>query len=67
MDIKNCLLNTNLFFDCEFLDLYCDLIRANRDKKATKYVTNKHHIIPKYYYKNNNLPIDNSKSNLINL
>ncbi len=65
--IKQILLNTNCFEDNEWLDKYCELIEINKDTQAEKGKTNKHHIIPKCYYKNNNLAIDNSQENLVNL
>jgi len=46
---------------------YCDLILKNKNTPDIKFKTQKHHIIPKFYFKTNNLEIDNSKENLVNL
>lgn len=63
---KQDLLKFNIFIDNEYLDKYIDLItNGNVDVQVGK--TNRHHIIPKYYFKDNALPIDNSKNNIVNL
>ena len=67
MTLKNKLLNLNIVIDNEYLDKYVELIESNRDTKREKFKTQKHHIIPKYYYKSNNLEVDESKENLVNL
>lgn len=67
MSLKEKLLNLNLCVDNKYLDKYCELIENNKDTKREKFKTQKHHIIPKCYYKYNNLKIDNSKENLVNL
>ena len=67
MTLKQTLLQINLVQDNEYLDSYCALIEANRKTKREKFKTQKHHIIPKYYFKQNNLPIDNTKNNYVNL
>lgn len=54
-----------LFIDNEYLDLYCTLILNKRQTHSTKGLTEQHHIIQRAYYKQNNLPINNSKSNLV--
>ena len=43
------------------------MIENNKETKREKFKTQKHHIIPKYYYRQVNLEIDNSANNLINL
>ena len=65
--IKNKLLNLNVFIDNEYLDKYIELIEINRNTKREKFKTQQHHIIPRSYYKHNNLEIDNSKENLVNV
>lgn len=65
--LKLRLKKTNLFEDNEWLDLYCELILNNLNTKKEKFKTNVHHIIPRCYYKHNNLEVDNSKENLVNL
>ena len=66
-EIKLKLLSSNLVVDNEYLDKYVKLIEDNLTTKRKKFVTQRHHIIPRYYYKLNNLPVDNSKDNLVNL
>ena len=67
MTLKEKLLSLDLVIDNEYLDKYCELIESNKNTKREKFKTQKHHIIPRYYYKYNNLEIDNSKENLVNL
>ena len=62
--LKNILLETNEFLDNEYLDKYVDLITLNKFTKKELYKTQRHHIIPKCYYKNNNLLINNEANNL---
>lgn len=54
-----------LFIDNEYLDLYCSLIITRGQSTTVKGLTEKHHIIQRAYYKQNNLPINNSKNNLV--
>ena len=65
--LKTRLLNTGIFEDNQYLDNYVNLIEINRDTLCKRCETNKHHIIPRHYYKAKNLPLDNSKENLVNL
>lgn len=65
--IKEKLLATKVVIDNEYLDKYVNLIESNLETKRTKFVTQRHHIIPRYYYKLNGLPVDNSKDNIVNL
>lgn len=66
-DIKNKLLDTGCFIENQYLDLYCELITQNLNRKCEKYRTQKHHILPKNYFRWSKQPIDNSKDNLVNL
>lgn len=61
---KEFLLNLGCFIENEYLDFYLQLINANYENKAGKYFE-KHHIIPRSYFKLNNLLIDNSKTNTV--
>lgn len=65
--LKNKILNTSCFEDNQYIDLYCALITANKDTPKEKYKTDKHHIIPKSYYKHCHMKVDNSPDNLVNL
>lgn len=60
-------IDIGFLFDNEYADLYVDLINCNLTTRAMKYKTQRHHIIPKYYFKYNKLEIDNSSSNIVNL
>lgn len=64
--MKQKLLETNLFIDNEYFEKYIELIVNNR-VAYSKGKTNRHHIIPKYYYKDKGLDIDNSEENIVTL
>lgn len=61
---KEKLLQTKLFIDNDKLDKYINLINAGDN--IAKY-TEKHHIIPKSYFKVTKQKIDNSRRNIIKL
>ena len=63
--MKNKLLN--LCVDNEFLDKYIELINGALDRKSEKYKTQRHHIVPRYYYKSIGIGVDNTKNNIVNL
>ena len=67
MDLKDKLISLNMVIQNEYLDMYCILIENNRCTTKQKYRTNKHHIIPRSYFKENNIPVDNSLENIVNL
>ena len=67
MSIKECLLKTDNFVDNIYLDKYCDLIRLNKSTGRINFKTQRHHIVPKFVFKCLNIPVDNSKTNLVNL
>lgn len=50
-----------------YLDLYIQLICNNKETRQKRFLTQKHHIIPKYYFRRNNKFIDNSCDNVVNL
>lgn len=50
-----------------YLDKYLQLIQNNLNTKYKRYNTQVHHIIPKYYYRENNLKINESLENKVNL
>lgn len=66
-EIKTELLNIGVVKDNEYLDQYIELIYKNKDTKKQTYKTQKHHIIPKCYYKSRGLKTDNSPKNIVNL
>ena len=65
--LKSKLLSLNIFEDNEYLDKYVDLILLNKDTKKEKFKTQKHHIIPRCYFKYGKLNVDDSLENLVNL
>ena len=65
--IKNKLISLQLVSDNNFLQLYCELVSHNFFTEKQKYITQTHHIIPKCYYKQYELPIDNNSNNIVYL
>lgn len=65
--IKQKLLTKGLCKNNKFFDLYVDLIWENKNTPREKFKTERHHIIPKFYYKQQNIKLDNSENNLVNL
>ena len=66
MSLKDRILMTNMFEDNEYLDKYCALMQENQSQKKVKYVTNRHHIIPKSYFRLIQAPIQD-QDNTVNL
>lgn len=64
---KQFLLESGTVLENEYLDKYVNLIELNRHRNYERYKTNKHHIIPKSYFKKNKLDVDNSELNVVNL
>lgn len=67
MELKDELISLNIAIQNEYLDMYCTLIENNRNTPKQRYKTNKHHIIPRNYFKENNRQVDNSQENIVNL
>lgn len=65
--MKQKILNTKAFIDNEFLDKYIELIKKNNSRNQEKFKTERHHILPKCYFKYNNLLVDESIENIVNL
>lgn len=63
-ELKEKLLNINLCEDNEYLDKYVNLICNNSLEKSEKFKTDVHHIIPRFYFKYNNLDCDNTYNNI---
>ena len=61
-EIKLRLLNTNMFIDNKYLELYINLIVNNSDTPRLYGKTQRHHILQRKWYNKNKLTIDNSKS-----
>lgn len=61
------LLSTGYFIDNEFLHKYCCIIDRYKRGKYMRGRTNRHHILPRAYYKITNNEINNDPSNLVDL
>ena len=64
--LKKKLLDTGYFIDNTYLDSYVELVKNPSRSELAKY-TDRHHILPRAYFKLAELPIDNSKDNLVRL
>lgn len=65
-NLKEKLIGLGVFIDNEHLDLYCHLIvEAKNNQPLNTY--EKHHIIPRAYYKLTGISIDNAPDNLVML
>lgn len=65
MNLLDRLKALDYFVDNEYLHKYVELIELNCDRKFESCKTNRHHIIPRHYYRKRNIPIDNSKHNVV--
>lgn len=65
--IRQDILDKGLCKENKFFDLYLDLIWENKNTLREKFKTERHHIIPKFYYKQQGVELDNSENNLVNL
>ncbi len=65
MELKNRLLATNLFIENEYFEKYVSLIKSNKNTKAQRCKTQKHHIIPSIAFKLYNWPDVNAEDNLV--
>lgn len=65
--LKEDILKYDGFIDNDYLIKYVDLINNNSDTVKVKGETHKHHIIPRCWYRLNNVEIDNTDNNLVNL
>lgn len=63
-NLKEHLITLQGFVDNDYLDRYCLLIERSRNNKRGKN-TNSHHIVPRCWFKLNDLEIDNSVRNLV--
>lgn len=65
--LRNKLINCNLCIQNNYLEKYLDIVINNSFKLPIKFKTEKHHIIPRFYFKQMNQSIDNSEDNICNL
>lgn len=64
--VKEKLISLNLVEDNEYLSKYCNLIdNCIWNEKLEDVYYEKHHIVPRYYFRINGLLIDNSDDNLV--
>ena len=66
IELKKLLIEKDLCIDNEYLDKYIDVI-VNNENTLKQRGFDRHHIIPRYYYKHNNIKLDNTDSNLVYL
>ena len=66
-ELKEKLIALNILEDNEYLNKYLSIITNNTKTLRLKYKTQKHHIIPRAVFTHNKEPLDNSKSNIVNL
>lgn len=64
LNLKKQLLEIRLVIENEYLDKYIELIIDNSKTEKIKFQTQTHHIIPRYFYKLNNLEVNNDAENL---
>lgn len=67
IEIKEKLLTTGIVKENEYLYKYCNLILENTNTKYQVHKTQSHHIIPKYYCKENCPSLIKDKTNKVNL
>ena len=65
--LKKKLLSLRIFIENEWFYQMLKIIKDNKKKNFEGYITEIHHIIPKCWFKNNGLPVDNSEDNLVTL
>lgn len=67
MKLKDKLLSCGLVHDNEYLDKYVEIMETKSSPTKQIGIHNRHHIIPRFYYRTNRIPIDNSSGNIANL
>ena len=65
--LKQKLLDTGDFKDCEALDKYCNLVVINQSRNNFPGETQIHHILPRAWFKLYNKKLDNSDTNKVTL
>ena len=65
-NLKQRLLETNLFIQNEFFEQYINIVLSD-DVVSDDIIYHKHHIIPRCYFNKTNQAIDNSDNNIVNL
>lgn len=65
--LKQKLLETNDFANCEALDKYCELIHINQNRESFSGRTQAHHILPRAWFKLYGKKLDSSPANIVEL
>lgn len=65
--LREKLLSTSVFEECEYFDKYVQLISDNITTEAESGKTQCHHIIPRCYFEHRRLVVDDAPENLVNL
>lgn len=66
-DVYDTLRQLKFFIDNEYLKKYCQIIERHSSRQPRFSMIHKHHIIPRCWFKLNNLTVDDSLSNLVRL
>lgn len=61
------LLDLDYFIDNEYFDAYIKLLELNSNREFIPCQTNSHHVIPRHYFLDRKMNIDNSSDNKVNL
>ena len=64
---KDYLLSTGYFINNQYFDMYYDLLLSNVSTEFVPCETNSHHVLPRHYFVDNDLTIDSSDNNKVNL
>lgn len=65
--IRQSLVDSNIYIQNQYFDLYVSLINDNLNRLPEKYLTQRHHILPRHYFKHYGLEVDESDDNKVNL
>ena len=67
MNLIDKLKNCEYFVNNEYLEKYVRLVEMHKGKQSRKTLTNKHHILPRSWFKMTGREVDNSAQNLVTL
>ena len=67
INVYETLSSLSYFIDNEYLQKYCRLVETHTRTRVVPRLTNKHHIIPKSWFKLNDKEVNNELNNLVNL
>lgn len=59
------LINNGIVVKNDYYDMYVNLVETNMDRSREKYKTQCHHIVPKCYFIDNDIQVDDSDSNKV--